>query len=109
MLVVPVLPRTFQRSAGRRSRSVPLRPATASEARNGPRTFGLCSAAAITSTSAVVVSRSRLERPEPSAIRTPVVSTPAAFSSSITTRAPAAVEPTAPVLAPSAFSSSSAV
>ena len=41
MLVVPVLPRTLQRSAGRRARSVPLRPATASEARNGPRTFGL--------------------------------------------------------------------
>ena len=69
--VVPVFPCTWPRSEGRRLLSVPLTPATASEPTKALRIDGSFAAALITPTSVSAVSRSRLESPEPSTMRTP--------------------------------------
>jgi hypothetical protein len=60
-------------------------------------------------TSAVAVSRSSDERPEPSTIRMPATGIRAAFISSSTTRAPRALVPTRPSRVPRCFSTISAV
>ena len=97
--VVPVFPFTWPRSVGRRSLSVPLMPATASEPTKAARIVGSVAPALITPTSAAAVSRSRLESPEPSTMRTPVTGMPASRIAVMTRRPPAAEVPTSPAAA----------
>ena len=96
--VVPVLPFTWPRSAGRRRLSVPLTPATASEPTNADLDRRSPSRpSAMTPTSASAVRRSRLESPDPSTIRTPSTGMPASRIVAITSRPPPADVPTLPV------------
>ena len=106
--VVPVLPFTWPRSAGSRLLSVPLIPATASEPTNDDLIVGSVAPARITPTSALAVSRSRLERPDPSTMRTPSTGIPASRIVAMTSRPPPTDVPTLPAAAGSCLSSISA-
>ena len=94
---MPVFPRTTPVSVGSRARSVPLRPATASEWTNASRISGFSRPARMTAASVRAVMRSSEERPEPSTSRTPAVGMSAARISAITIAAPWALVPTAAV------------
>ena len=96
-------------SVGRRARSVPLRPATASEPTNASRIPGFSSPARMTAASVRAVIRSSDDRPEPSTSRTPAVGMSAARISAITTAAPRALVPTRPSSVPRCLRSISAV
>ena len=89
--------------------SVPLIPATGSDAMSEGRSVGSDHMVWRRATSALAVSRSSCERPEPSTIRTPASGIEASPSSFITTAAPAAEVPMFICTAPSSFSSISAV
>ena len=79
-------PRVARRT--RRCSSVPEMPATESEVRKASLIVGSLAPARRMPTSASGVRRSRRERPEPSAITTPRVGTPATRSSCATTSCP---------------------